>query len=127
MDSPAMKSPAMNSPSIDSRSMDSTSMDMEELRTKASKAAELLKAMSNENRLLILCHLGEGEMSVGQLNACIELSQSSLSQHLARLRKDGLVNTRRESQTIYYSIADDVVIKLITLLHSEYCNRPVVE
>ena len=104
--------------------MENISMDKDELRAKASKAAELLKAMSNENRLLILCYLGEGEMSVGQLNACIELSQSSLSQHLARLRHDGLGNTRRESQTIYSSISDDVVIKLITLLHSEYCNRP---
>ena len=104
--------------------MENTPMNIEDLRGKARKAAQLLKAMSNENRLLILCYLGEGEMSVGQLNACIELSQSSLSQHLARLRHDGLVNTRRESQTIYYSISDDVVIKLITLLHSEYCNRP---
>jgi DNA-binding transcriptional ArsR family regulator len=77
--------------------------------------------MSNENRLIILCHLGISEMSVTQLNEVIPLSQSSLSQHLAKLRKEKLVKTRRESQTIYYSIADDIVSKMITLLHNEYC------
>jgi DNA-binding transcriptional ArsR family regulator len=103
--------------------MDASGMDMADMQQKAAKAAGLLKAMSNESRLLILCHLGAGQMSVGQLNECINLSQSSLSQHLARLRKDGLVNTRRESQTIYYSISEDVVSKLIALLHDEYCSR----
>ncbi|MFT4926797.1 MAG: DNA-binding transcriptional ArsR family regulator [Phenylobacterium sp.] len=103
--------------------MQTNTLDIVQMQAQASKAADLLKAMSNEHRLLILCHLGQQEMSVGQLNACINLSQSSLSQHLARLRKDGLVNTRRESQTIYYSIADEVVMKLITLLHEEYCQR----
>ena len=96
-------------------------IDIAELRENATQAAELLKGMSNENRLLILCHLGEGEMSVKQLNGFIDLSQSSLSQHLARLRKDGLVRTRRESQTIYYSIANQSVVKLIGFLQSEFC------
>ncbi|MFT5163209.1 MAG: DNA-binding transcriptional ArsR family regulator [Alteromonadaceae bacterium] len=97
-------------------------VDMEKMRVQAGKAVSLLKAMSNENRLLILCHLGEREMSVSELNVCIDLSQSSLSQHLARLRKDGLVSTRRESQTIYYSINNDIAMKLIGLLHGEYCG-----
>lgn len=96
--------------------------DMVQMREQASKAASFLKAMSNENRLLILCHLGEQEMSVSELNARIDLSQSSLSQHLARLRKDGLVITRRESQTIYYSIKNDIAMKLIGLLHGEFCG-----
>lgn len=96
-------------------------IDISELRKNATHAAELLKAMSNENRLLILCYLGEGEMSVTQLNSFIDLSQSSLSQHLARLRNDGLVKTRRESQTIFYSIANQSVVKLIGLLQSEFC------
>lgn len=95
--------------------------DIKEMRGNASQAAELLKAMSNENRLLILCHLGEKEMSVNELNNFIDLSQSSLSQHLARLRQDGLVKTRRESQTIYYTIANPSVVKLICFLHSEFC------
>jgi len=100
---------------------DKTKIDIAEMRTKATQAAELLKAMSNENRLLILCYLGEKEMSVSELNSFIDLSQSSLSQHLARLRKDGLVKTRRESQTIYYTIAHPSTVKLIAFLHSEFC------
>jgi DNA-binding transcriptional ArsR family regulator len=98
-----------------------TQIDIAEMRNNATQAAELLKAMSNENRLLILCHLGEKEMSVSELNGFIDLSQSSLSQHLARLRKDGLVKTRRESQAIYYTIANPSVVKLISFLQNEFC------
>jgi ArsR family transcriptional regulator, virulence genes transcriptional regulator len=96
-------------------------IELTDMRENAAQAADLLKAMSNENRLLILCHLGEKEMSVSALNSFIDLSQSSLSQHLARLRQDGLVKTRRESQTIFYSIANPSVVKLISFLHSEFC------
>jgi len=96
-------------------------IDIAEIRNNATQAAELLKAMSNENRLIILCHLGEKEMSVNELNSFIDLSQSSLSQHLGSLRKYGLVKTRRESQTIYYSIANDSVVKLIGFLQEEFC------
>jgi DNA-binding transcriptional ArsR family regulator len=99
-----------------------TEIDIAELRSNAGEAAELLKAMSNENRLLILCHLGEEELSVTELNSFIDLSQSSLSQHLARLRNDGLVKTRRESQTIYYSIANPSVVSLIGFLQQEFCQ-----
>ncbi|WP_229819622.1 ArsR/SmtB family transcription factor [Kushneria pakistanensis] len=67
-------------------------------------SAPLLKAMANENRLRILCLLREGEMSVSELNSKLDLSQSALSQHLAVLRREELVNTRRASQTIYYSL-----------------------
>jgi len=101
---------------------DKTQIDIAEMRANATQAAELLKAMSNENRLLILCYLGEKEMSVSELNSFIDLSQSSLSQHLARLRKDGLVKTRRESQTIYYTIAHPSIVKLIGFLHGEFCS-----
>ena len=100
---------------------DKENMSMEQMRKSASQAAQLLKSMSNEQRLLILCHLGNGEMSVSQLNEAIDLSQSSLSQHLARLRQDGLVKTRRESQTIYYSIAAPVAMSVIELLQHTYC------
>ena len=96
-------------------------IDIKDMRENASQAADLLKAMSNENRLLILCHLGEKERSVSELNNFIDLSQSSLSQHLARLRQDGLVKTRRESQTIFYTIANPSVVKLIGFLHNEFC------
>jgi ArsR family transcriptional regulator, virulence genes transcriptional regulator len=79
-------------------------MDTGNLQAKAREAGALLKAMGNERRLLILCQLAGGEKSVGELEDAIDLSQSALSQHLARLRKDGLVRTRRNAQTIYYSI-----------------------
>lgn len=93
----------------------------ENIQENAKQAAELLKLMSNEYRLQILCHLGEKEMSVGQLNLLISLSQSSLSQHLAKLRADGLVTTRRESQTIYYQIANPITLKIIEVLYQEFC------
>lgn len=84
-------------------------------------AAELLKALSNAQRLRVLCLLADGELTVGELNARVELSQSALSQHLAVLREHQMVNTRRESQTIYYSIAEGPVQKVINTLHAIYC------
>ena len=101
--------------------IDKLSIDIAEMRTNAGQAAELLKAMSNENRLIILCYLGSQELSVSELNAYVDLSQSSISQHLARLRNDGLVKTRREKQTIYYSVANPAVVKLISFLQKEFC------
>ncbi|MGB3727271.1 MAG: metalloregulator ArsR/SmtB family transcription factor [Glaciecola sp.] len=94
---------------------------MADIQANSKKAAALLKSMSNESRLLVLCHLGDNELSVTELNALIDLSQSSLSQHLAKLRQEGLVLTRRESQTIYYRIANPVALKLISILHQEFC------
>lgn len=93
-----------------------------ELREHASDAANLMKALGNEVRLLVLCSLAEGEHSVGELNQLVPLSQSALSQQLARLRRDGLVKTRRESQTIYYSLAEGPAERLIRLLHDIYCS-----
>lgn len=87
-------------------------------------AAKLMKALSNEARLLILCELGQGERSVGQLGEIVGLSQSALSQHLARLRADGLVRTRRRSQTIFYSIASREVTAVIEVLADLFCHTP---
>jgi DNA-binding transcriptional ArsR family regulator len=95
---------------------------LEAMREHASDAAQLLKALANENRLMILCTLSEGEMSVGQLNGRVDLSQSALSQHLAVLRRDGLVSTRREAQTIYYSLATGPAGRIIETLHGIYCG-----
>ena len=89
----------------------------------ASDAAGLMKALGNESRLMILCVLAEGERSVGELNTIIPLSQSALSQQLARLRQQGLVDTRRESQTIYYSLASGPADRVINLLHEIYCGK----
>ena len=79
-------------------------------------AATLLKALSNEKRLMIVCSLKREELSVGALEELVGLSQSALSQHLARLRRDGIVKTRRDAQTIYYSIKDDATKEILFLL-----------
>lgn len=93
-----------------------------DMREHASDAAGLMKALGNESRLMILCVLTEGERSVSDLNTLVPLSQSALSQQLARLRSQGLVKTRRESQTIYYSLADGPADRVIHLLHDIYCG-----
>ena len=96
-------------------------IDPELMRVHAASAARLLKALGNEKRLMLLCLLVEGEKSVGDLNARLELSQSALSQHLAILRDDQLVTTRREAQSIYYSLADGPAQKVIATLHTIFC------
>jgi len=88
-------------------------MNLEKLNSKASEASDFLKAIANQHRLMILCELSKGERSVMPMQTILGLSQSALSQHLARLRADNLVKTRRESQTIYYSLADENVTKTI--------------
>ena len=95
--------------------------DWEAMRRSAADAVCLLKSLANESRLAILCVLAEGEVSVGRLNERIPLSQSALSQHLAVLREQGLVRTRRESQTIFYRLADTPALDVIQLLHNIYC------
>ena len=93
-----------------------------EMQGHATDAAGLMKALGNESRLMILCMLAEGERSVSDLNSTIPLSQSALSQQLARLRRQGLVKTRRESQTIFYSLANGPADRVIHLLHDIYCG-----
>jgi DNA-binding transcriptional ArsR family regulator len=94
-----------------------------EMEPHAVQAAELLKALANEQRLMILCHLVQGPLSVGQLNARVPLSQSALSQHLAVLRESGIVRTEREAQSVWYSLSPGVVTRLIDVLHEEFCKR----
>ena len=95
---------------------------LNDMQEHAADAAGLMKALGNESRLMILCILAEGERSVGDLNKLVPLSQSALSQQLARLRQQGLVDTRRESQTIYYSLASGPADRVINLLHDIYCG-----
>jgi DNA-binding transcriptional ArsR family regulator len=97
-------------------------MDFEAMQKNATDAVSLLKGLANESRLMIMCVLSEGEVSVGQLNQRIKLSQSALSQHLAVLREQGLVQTRRESQTIYYRLEESAALNIIELLHDVYCE-----
>jgi len=93
-----------------------------DMQEHAADAASLMKALGNESRLMILCMLAEGERSVSNLNEIIPLSQSALSQQLARLRQQGIVKTRRESQTIFYSLAHGPADRVINLLHDIYCG-----
>lgn len=97
-------------------------MDGEAMRLHAADASRVLKALANEKRLLLLCQLVEGECSVGELNARVDLSQSALSQHLAVLRDEGLVTTRREAQTIYYALAEGPAQQILATLHGIYCG-----
>jgi DNA-binding transcriptional ArsR family regulator len=96
---------------------------MAELEENARHAAGLLKAMSNPARLVILCQLVEGERSVGELERSVGLSQSGISQHLAVLRREGVVATRRERQTIRYSLGSKDIVILMAALHSIFCRK----
>ncbi len=99
------------------------SVDVQELEDKAADIATLLKAMGNERRLVILCELvANGEMSVGAMVKSSGLGQSALSQHLAKMREEGIVATRREGQTIWYRIAEPRVEELMAILHQLYCT-----
>lgn len=88
----------------------------------AVEAASLMRTLANESRLLVLCHLlGSGELSVGELVGRIGLSQSALSQHLAKLREEGLVATRKDAQTVFYRICDPRAEQVLALLHDIFC------
>ena len=97
-------------------------MNPEKLEENAEKAAKLLKIMSHPGRLMVLCHLMNGECPVSVLNQAVPLSQSALSQHLANLRKADLVDTRRESQVIHYRLKDRAVSKILETLYTIYCT-----
>ncbi len=95
-----------------------------EMHAHAGEAAGFLKALGNEQRLMILCSLLTGPLSVGELNERVDLSQSALSQHLALLREAGLVETRREAQSIYYSLPAGPVTQIMAVLQDIYCPVP---
>ncbi|WP_394688201.1 ArsR/SmtB family transcription factor [Hoeflea sp.] len=97
-------------------------IDAQDLERNSDEAATLLSAMANQKRLLILCNLARGEMQVGALAERVQLSQSALSQHLAKLRNQGLVSTRREAQTIFYSINSNPVLQMLRTLDTLYCH-----
>ncbi|SMX30215.1 Biofilm growth-associated repressor [Pelagimonas phthalicica] len=95
----------------------------EEMATNAQHAASFLKTLAHEGRLMILCHLGSGEKSVGELEALLDTRQAAVSQMLARLREEGLVSTRRDGKTIYYSLANDDTSRVISLLYEMFCAK----
>ncbi len=96
--------------------------DLSQFAGQAAEAVSVLKSIAHEGRLLVLCYLSEaGEMSVGELATRVGLSQSALSQHLAKLRAEGLVATRKEAQSVFYRIDQPKVLRLLRTLHDLYC------
>ncbi len=100
---------------------DLVNFDITRFEASAAEAAKLLRALANERRLMILCQLADGERSVGQLQPLVGLTQSALSQHLAVLREEGVVATRREGQTIWYRIEDPSAVKVVATLAEIFC------
>ena len=96
-------------------------LDIDDFQASAGEAAKLLRALGNEKRLMILCQLSDGERSVGELLPASGLSQSALSQHLAVLREEGVVATRRQARTIWYRIADPAALKVVATLANIFC------
>lgn len=101
-----------------------TTIDPAEMRAHAADAAALLRSLANEQRLMVLCHLAEGELAVGALLARLALSQSALSQHLAVLRAARLVETRRVGQQVFYTLAPGPAQRVMSTLHDIYCGGP---
>ncbi len=95
--------------------------DIAQFEASAAQAAKLLRTLGNERRLMILCQLTDGERSVGELQPVVGLSQSALSQHLAVLREEGVVTTRREGQTIWYRIEDPAAVRVVATLAEIFC------
>jgi DNA-binding transcriptional ArsR family regulator len=101
--------------------MFNANVDIRDFQASAGEAARMLRALGNERRLMILCQLSDGEKSVGEMLPLVGLSQSALSQHLAVLREEGVVATRREAQTIWYRIADPAALKVVATLAEIFC------
>ena len=95
--------------------------DMGQMNEAADRASALMRTLGHKGRLLILCQLAGGEKSVGELSDSLDIPQSPLSQHLSRMRKEGLVETRRQAQSIYYSLKADEAGKIIECLYGLYC------
>lgn len=114
---------AARADAVNRRSAAPTLPDMGRMQERSAEAAELLKSLGNAYRLRMLCLLIDREMTVGQINEALgDLSQSALSQHLARLRDQGLVHTRREAQTIWYALAKGPSERIMLALHDIYCS-----
>lgn len=102
--------------------MDMTEQSLDDLHRHACEAAEFLKAISHEGRLMILCHLATGEKSVSELEALLSARQAAVSQQLARLRQEGLVSPRRDGKAIYYRLADDRAKRILAVVYDLFCK-----
>ena len=96
-------------------------IDTDAMRAAVDQASELMKALSNQHRLLILCHLVDGEKSVGQLAESLCIRDSTVSQHLSLLRRDGIIANRRDGQTIWYRIESSIAREVVSVLYAHYC------
>lgn len=110
-------------PHPDGHAAPHVSIDPGTMREAASTAVTTLKVLANEDRLLLLCQLSQGEMCVGDLEAALGIRQPTLSQQLGVLRNDGVVHTRREGKQIFYSVADQKTLQLLELLYALYCPK----
>ncbi len=97
-------------------------MDLDKMQESARTASELLKLLGHPDRLMVLCQLKAGEQSVGELSESVGIKQSALSQHLARMRHLGVVVSRRDAQTIYYSLSGEKVTRVVSLMYELYCS-----
>jgi DNA-binding transcriptional ArsR family regulator len=98
-------------------------MDLDKMQDSARTASDLLKLLGHPDRLMVLCQLKAGEQSVGELSESVGIKQSALSQHLARMRHLGVVDSRRDAQTIYYSISGEKVTRIVSLVYELYCSE----
>jgi ArsR family transcriptional regulator len=103
--------------------MDATALDLDKLRSAASQAVGALRLLANEDRLLLLCQLSQGEMCVGDLEGQLGIRQPTLSQQLGVLRNDGVVATRRQGKNIFYSVADPALLEILAVLYRLYCPK----
>ena len=100
-----------------------TKSELKKMQASAEDACRLMKVLSNSDRMMLLCEIGQGEKCVSELEDALDLHQPTLSQQLTVLRKEKLVKTRREGKQIYYSLASEVVVSVISLLYKHYCKK----
>jgi ArsR family transcriptional regulator len=100
-----------------------TKAELKKMQASAADACKLMKVLSNSDRMMLLCEIGQGEKCVSELEDALDLHQPTLSQQLTVLRKEKLVKTRRDGKQIYYSLASEIVVSVISLLYKHYCKR----
>lgn len=100
-----------------------TKSELKKMQTSAQDACKLMKVLSNSDRMMLLCEIGQGEKCVSELETALDIHQPTLSQQLTVLRKEKLVKTRRDGKLIYYSLSSEVVVAVISLLYKHYCKR----
>ena len=104
-------------------SMMNSNIDLERMQASANDACRLMKVLSNRDRMMLLCQIGQGEKCVGELEACLDIHQPTLSQQLTVLRNEELVQTRREGKQIYYTLSNRTALAVMDVLYQNYCSN----